>query len=655
MPSKMSWFNREMLLQIGRSTGWISVIYFLGMLFILPIQLLMIYSDDTNTFTQDPDNLFQYNFAFQVGLIAIVPVILAVFLFRFLHVKQGADLMHSLPLKRERIFHHYALAGILFLIVPVALIALIILLMHNTLDLSIMFSIKDIFYWAGTTIVITLLLYTASVFIAMMTGMSTVQAVLAYVFLFFPAGITLLLFYNLKIFLYGYPFDYYLYRQLEKLSPITYAAVMDSKTFHWNDVMIYIILTIVLYGLSLLFYKKRKLEAASEAIAFPKLRSVFKYGVTFCTMLVGGSYFHEISSSSYGWTIFGYSIGAVIGYLAAEMILQKTWRVFLRLKGLIVYLAVIAVLCIGVRMLGIYENKIPEEAEIKNVILTNNFGFFMESDDIYKDYYTPLPMKEKANIEAVRKLHQQLLADKKINQQKRNDRAVNFFIRYEMKNGKYVTREYNVNERLYEEFFKPIYESKEYKLTTKEVFKLRENKVKKLTIGGNGPVSKGVTLSNPNEIKEAIAALRKDILAESYEDSLYFGGKAPLIDVDLGHDHFLNLEIKPTYRHFTEWLKQKELFEGTMVTADDLTHVLVAKRDQAANPVDFEKVKNEVKKNQDKLDVTDKGKIQELLDNASSEPNHEYMAVFYYRFGDYFEVMSFDEKHAPDFIKEHFK
>ena len=87
-------------------------------------------------------------------------------------------------------------------------------------------------------------------------------------------------------------------------------------------------LTIILYGVSLYLYKKRKTESASEAIAFSKLRTIFKYGVTFCTMLFGGVYFSAVQSNSFIWMIFGYIIGAIIGYYIAEMVLQKTWRVF---------------------------------------------------------------------------------------------------------------------------------------------------------------------------------------------------------------------------------------------------------------------------------------------------------------------------------------
>ncbi|MBT2728027.1 hypothetical protein J7E63_13875 [Bacillus sp. ISL-75] len=108
----------------------------------------------------------------------IIPILLAVFIFRFLQVKQSADLIHSLPLKREKIFHHYAITGIVFLIVPVVIISILLLVIHATLDLNVIFGANDVFYWAGITILVNLLLYTVGIFIAMMTGISAVQPAL---------------------------------------------------------------------------------------------------------------------------------------------------------------------------------------------------------------------------------------------------------------------------------------------------------------------------------------------------------------------------------------------------------------------------------------------------------------------------------------------
>lgn len=654
MQSKMSLFNREMILQMARSTGWVSIVYFLGLLLILPIQILLMYPDKENTYRYQPfHTLFQYNYTFQLGLIVLVPVILAVFLFRFLHVKQATDLMHSLPIKRERIFHYYALTGMAFLIVPVVLISLIILLIHSTLDVSSMYTVTDVLYWTGTTILFTLLFYTASVFIAMMTGISAVQAVLSYIFLFFPVGIAILLFFNLKILLYGFPSDYFLSKQMDQISPLTYVTSLNTKTFQWTDAGIYFIATVILYLLSLYFYKKRNLESASEAIAFPKLRCVFKYGVTFCTMLLGGAYFHSVSSGNIGWTIFGYLVGAVLGYFTAEMVLQKSWRVFNNIKGLLVYSAVTALLVTGVGTLKIYEKRVPAVNDIKNVLLSENPSFNLDRNAT-EQYFPQEPIKEKANIEAVRKLHQQILTNRNINQQKKNERFVSYYFIYELKNGRHVIREYRVNEKLYSDLYKPIYESKEYKMNMAPIYKAKVNKIKTITIRGYGPYNKVVVLSNPTDVKEAVEALKVDKLTESYDDSMYFRSRNSSIEIDLGKDQIIGFEFLPTYQKLTEWLTEKNLLDQATVTADDISHVLVKKVDQTGS-YDSEKMKREVEDSKDSLNVTDKRQIGELLSKASVDMNHGYVAVFYYKAGNYTEIMFFDEAHVPDFVKNRLK
>ncbi|AZU60453.1 DUF6449 domain-containing protein [Neobacillus mesonae] len=655
MPSKMSWFNKEIIIQIARSTGWISIVYFLGLLFILPIQLMMMYSEERlPDYRGKLSSLFQVNFELQIGLLVIVPVILGVFLFRFLHVKQASDLMHSLPLRREKVFHHYAVTGIVFLILPVAAIMLIIVILQSALDLETIYRLKDIFYWAGTTAVIALLLYTASVMIAMTTGISAVHAVLAYIFLFFPVGIIMLLFYNLKILLYGFPSEFFLQQQLEKMSPITYATGLNGRTFQWSDAAIYLILAIVLYILALVFYKKRNVEQASEAIAFPKLRSIFKYGVTFCTMLVGGTYFGGVSNNSLSWIIFGYVIGAVFGYFIAEMVLQKTWRVFARLKGLAIYGAVVALLVLSVKTLGIYENRIPDLADIQSVQLTNEPYWIWNNAEPGEDYNRMKPLKEEANIMAVRRMHQQILEDRKLKHRK-NDQTISYFVRYELKSGSSITREYQVNERLYEDFFKPVYESKEYKQATEPIFKIKDNQMKSLNIRANGPMNKRVTLSDPEEMIEAIAALRKDVLAETYEENLYYRDRGSSVEIYLGNDRFVYpIEIKPTYRNISNWLLEKKLNDRVTVTGEDLSHVLVVKGDQW-NFNDKEPSLEELESIEDSLDIKDKPQMEQLLNAASAYDRKEYKVIFYYKFGDYTEIMSFDEEHAPDFVKKHFR
>ena len=110
--------------------------------------------------------------------------------------------------------------------------------MHAALDLSSYFQLKNIFAWAGTTIIINLLLFMAGVFVAMITGISVVQGVLTYIFLLFPVGMFLLLFLNLNQLLFGFPGDYYLNRNLEELSPLTYVSVIDEKMLQGKEIFL---------------------------------------------------------------------------------------------------------------------------------------------------------------------------------------------------------------------------------------------------------------------------------------------------------------------------------------------------------------------------------------------------------------------------------
>ncbi|MDP4083288.1 MAG: DUF6449 domain-containing protein [Bacillota bacterium] len=648
MPSKISWFSKEIILQIGRSTGWISLVYILGLVFALPLRILMIYSDEKNrTNLNVGGNLFRFDFTIQVVLFITVPILLSVFLFRYLHVKQATDLVHSLPLKRNKLYHHYALSGVFFLVLPIVLITVSVLIIYASLHLQTYFGVRDIFYWAGTAILATVCLYTAGIFIAMMTGISAVHAVLTYIFLIFPVGITLLVVYNLKILLYGFPSDYYLRGNLDKMSPLTEVIGLEGKPFDWSNVLVFSILTILLYGLSLIFYKKRNLEAASEPIAFVKLRSIFKYGVTFCTMLLGGAYFSE-TLYNLGWSIFGYVAGAVMGYFVAEMVLQKTWRVFRHIKGLVIYTVIMILFAIGFQTLGIYENHIPKQDEIKSVLLTDNPSNEVIQDHFYKNYYAPKPIREQDNIKSVLKLHEQILADKQINQKNKSTPYKMAFFVYELKNGQKVIREYQLNQKLYDDFYKPIYESTEYKEKTEGIFRVRDKDVETIAIGNYGPVGKRAIIPEPSEIKTILAMLKKDVLARTYEDGVYFKGGSETVEINLGKNNQLSLELLPTYTNTRGWLKEKGFLERATITENDINYILVHRNN---NP----NGKTIIDENQPgNLKITDKEHIREALANAGPNPG-SYEAIFYFEQGNTQQAFFFDEDHAPDFIRDHFK
>ncbi|CRH77577.1 Uncharacterised protein [Chlamydia trachomatis] len=42
MSSRITWFNRELIIYIFRSTGWIGFLYLVGLIFALPLEMLAI-------------------------------------------------------------------------------------------------------------------------------------------------------------------------------------------------------------------------------------------------------------------------------------------------------------------------------------------------------------------------------------------------------------------------------------------------------------------------------------------------------------------------------------------------------------------------------------------------------------------------------------
>lgn len=667
MPSKTSWVNKELVLQINRNVGWISLVYFLGLFLALPLRILMLFTDERylENVPFPIESLFQNDFPIQLGLMLVVPILMSVFLFRFLQVKQSADLMHSLPIKRKTIFHYYAVGGMIGLIFPIVLIAFVVMIIHGVLDLNTYFGIEDIFYWSISTILVNLLLFTAGTFVAMMTGISAVQGVLTYIFLLFPAGITLLVFYNLNILLFGFPSDYYLNRNLEKLSPLTYASFLDGRPLQWKGLAVYAVSSIILYGLALFFYKKRKVESASEAIAVSKLRLVFKYGVTFCTMLVGGMYFREMQENSFGWVIFGYALGAVLGYYIAEMLLQKTWRVFARIKGLAIYSVIIVFVVTGVKMLGVYENYVPEQEDIKEVLLSDTTSVNLDPD-IYEHLFVPEPLKEKGNIEAVRQFHEQIIANKhmKLNPNEYYDTA---FFQYELNNGDKVTRSYRIYRKDYEDVYESINETEEFKRATNEVFKVDPEELLQIQISANGPVEKSINITKMEDLKEMLEAIQKDILAESYVDREYFRERGSWIEIQFGKDRWIHMSFRPTFHELNKWLTEKGLIDQAKVVPEDVSYMQVVKwnamkmedPDARFEPsyIDPDYIVNEMEKVSDLLKVTDKEEIEELLSNTSpgGEYVHKYIVSLHYENEKYAEVLYIDEEHTPEFIQNYFQ
>ncbi|WP_409253954.1 DUF6449 domain-containing protein [Bacillus sp. SCS-153A] len=647
MRSSKSWINKDIIILILRNTGWIGIIYFLGLVFALPLNVWMMISSEEPSYLLTYGHMFQVNFVIQAGLMMVIPVLLSIFSFRYLHVKQQADTMHSLPVKREKLYIHFSAAGITMLVLPVVFTALIMGLLTLTNELGTNFQAPEIVSWALLTILMVVLFYICGITVAMLTGLSVVQAVLTYLLLLFPSVMYILTVLNMKNFLFGFPKEYFMAVQSENFSPVIKAGLFNEVQLSVTEVIIYIILILVFWILALFLYKRRKIEMASQTLAFPILQPVFKFFLIIGLMLISGGYFSEMQKTL-PWTLFGYLIGFAFGYLLSEMIVQKTWRIRLKLKE-IAYFALFLVVIGVFFQLGFknYETYIPEAKEIDKV-------YFNTHIYSYLDEYEEEPVRylsSEDNIQKVRELQQAVIADRG------SKGSEQLYLVYELKTGKKVVRHYEINRNHFDFYYESIYETAEYKETVNPILTIDTHLADKMTISARGIQNKQVAISEENLLQEAINVLKKEALEESYESMVDRSETLYDIEILLSNNQRRYLPWKPSYTNFKEWLSNNGLFEEVEITAEDISHILVYKREDHQSSVgmdtDFHQSISKLEEEGMALDITSRQEIEDLLKMESWTMESEYMAAIYYKGRDYPDVKGIAADQIPDYIVKH--
>lgn len=573
MRLRTSWYNHELTKQNFRQTGWISLVYFVSLLVAIVLNIFMRIGHNESYYYGYDINLFYLGSFFQVLAIFLVPVMTAMLLMRYLHQKNATDFMHSLPLKREKVFIHQIVFGYCSILLPVYIVGFILYIMHHTLEVSKLYGLAELGYWLGVTTVLLSLVFAVSIFVGLLTGLSIIQGVFSFIFLLFPAGITVLAVFNLNYAMIGIADSYLMDEKVFEFSPITNSVniifndAADTSTLVW-----YIIVTLILLGLSMVLYKFRPVEVATQAVAFRWLRPIFIYSFTFCFMLVGGFYF-GILQHEYNWILFGCLLFSIFGYLIAQMIIHKTWRVFTQWKEYLFFLlgTTLLVVLIILDITG-FQNRIPATDRIEQVYLYDQHSRFYLFQDLFEENPGITAVEE---IEIVRNLHQQFINDS--NRQDfldYNNQTVS--IHYDLVNGRQLVRQYHLDDlSKYTGELTKIHASDAYKQYTQEVFLIDQTDISSMSVTSDMR-HKEVQIYSSNQIAEALEALRKDILAQSYEElvnpELYVGEVN--IFISLYHSN-IYLPIYSTYDYFLEWLEKEKMTEDVLLMPNEIDRMFI--------------------------------------------------------------------------------
>ena len=670
MPLKTLLFNNGLFIQGLRSTGWIGIIYLLCLLFSLPLQLLMASSEESyrhHYYFNQSENLFFILPGFQVFLMFAIPTLLAIFLFRFLQVKQSADYLHSLPIKRETMFHQQLILGLLLLVLPVFFTSIILFILSGFLDGNELLSFWSILYWMLMTLLINIFVLMAGVFVGMFTGMSVLQGILLYIMLLFPAGVTVLIFMNLEYFLFGFTAEYYLNKNIEKMIPFYRVGEMMYQPFTAQDIYIYLILIVVFYVISLVVYKKRDVEAANQAIAFSSLRPIFKYGVTLCFMLVGGLYFGETRSNELGWILFGYISASLLGYAVAEIVLQKTWRIANRWKGYLYFAGTMLIVGIILQLDPIgYEKRLPDIQEVNRVYFGESVYFIEERRNNEVDWVDVQGKafgerlyfyKNNESITKIQELHGQLLNDKANLKNKANHFTRPVYFGYEMENGKMIIRKYNFPRENYLSTYQAIIDTNEHRENFYPLLRITDLSDLEFIHFQSYRYNKSLTISDKLKLEQLHVILQEEMRNESSE--VLLEEREPWAEIQFywKDNKRFTVPWRKSYKRVEEWLEQEGLLEQARVTADDIIHAVILKKeegqdiyklvDRMSNIGEIEMLPNAIK-------VEDNIQLEEFLKKSSWNKDRSYVIAFYSKNESYPIIEMLNDEDVPSNISQQF-
>ena len=357
---------------------------------------------------------------FLIVNMAWVPILSGLLIFSYLHRTGSVITVHSQPVTRNILFGGHFLSCALFTILPIILTGIVLLIIASPIydpdSLTVgsqiaaqgaqqaaetgrnIFARADIVRWMWDYILISLYILSITVFGGMIPGMSLHHFIAAVGFNALVPVCYLLLMQFFDIYLFGYNGSSFTY--IMRLHPLIQSV--DSSHFGVVESLIYLLIAAAITAFSLLLYRKRRLERATDGVVFKAANVAITLIFGFLGMSLLGFIFHESFHQSAKMTVFGYIAGAVLAIIIIRMIIMKTIRVFDRglLKIMISYLIVACAFFAVITFdLTGFESRVPGEGEADGVRVSG----------IGKSYYeSPAILTDPETVALVEDLHRDL-------------------------------------------------------------------------------------------------------------------------------------------------------------------------------------------------------------------------------------------------------
>ncbi|MFA7745664.1 hypothetical protein [Salinicoccus roseus] len=448
MKSATSLLNRTLLNHFMGGIFWLTVLFIIGNVLIQPLALWIASSNFEMMGGRRalPENPLDMMIGFQLAGGMLYVLFMVMFLFNYKNREASVDFMHSLPIRRGGLLTHALTAGIINIIVPLAVTAFILFFERYFLAFEISF--MQIVEWFFYTLFVLIVVFASAVFLGFLVNSIFVHMQLVIIVFFLP-----LVFWGLTVAVADMLYDGIV------TAPTTggggLLSVVTDNTFPifavqqameglilWKTI-IWSLLAVILIVFSYVIYNRSRNEDIHHTFTNTWVRDILVAFITISGMLLLGL---AISFALPRLTlvfILAFIIGAVFSYIVQEMFFQGTAKIQFRKRSLVITAVSIVLFWIffvfGWQQ---YTSYVPEEGEVDSVSINAHWASMYGSgggsaDGMSEDY---MFISDPKVIGQTLSLHQAAVGQSAPRTNEYDGEALE--ITYRMKDGDHVNRRY---------------------------------------------------------------------------------------------------------------------------------------------------------------------------------------------------------------------
>lgn len=463
---------------------------------------------------------------------AVIAALLPSILFSYLNSSGAVTCMHAFPIKRKAHYITNIVSSYVLLAVP----AIICYAVGFGICLPGYANIRTLFEYFLLFFVLVTIFSSGAVLGVMCTGNSIAAICFAGIFIGFPYYAEGLVKMFLENNLLGMIAD--------DIYTIEHFSILEINPFMIG----LFIVSLLLYVLSWFMYKYRRLENNGEIIVYEFLKPVFMGGVSlFCGIL---GYFY-LSSFFGEKLIFVWPFG-MVGLIISFMLSKKSLSPKGIIKPVVIYTIAFFVFMAVMKFdLTGYERRIPDIDKIESISLVGD-GYqtvgngYIRFNDAYDIVYVDdkrcvgkNPVKaedfnftERTDFENIINLHNYLIKCDRRGIQNYMQRLP---IKYTLKNGRTLSRNYYISYLRDKEYMKPVYTTKQM-VTLQHISLSEKIKVSRISVTDSRLKREDKTfysnLIDEKKSQELWEALKKDMQNVSYDDIASYQNSITAIDVE---------------------------------------------------------------------------------------------------------------------------